>query len=163
MMRATRMESHAAIARIRRHPMNLQGEQLIRAPRVQVWAALNDPQTLMRCIPGCEEILRTGETEMQARLLAKIGPVRARFGGRILMSEIVVNEGCRMAFEGNLFRFSFGLMVCDDLGLGKSDNRPPGGELDGECLCKPADDAAVREWLSEPSSTTDESPAGVSA
>jgi carbon monoxide dehydrogenase subunit G len=81
--------------------MNLQGEQLIRAPRARVWAALNDPDMLSRCIPGCEEVKRVGDSEFETRLLAKIGPVRARFGGRVKMSDIVADEGYRISFEGD--------------------------------------------------------------
>lgn len=81
--------------------MDLQGDQLIRAPRARVWAALNDPDMLTRCIPGCEEVRRVGEDELETRMLAKIGPVRARFGGRIRMSDIVVEQGCSIAFEGD--------------------------------------------------------------
>ncbi|MGL6290715.1 MAG: SRPBCC family protein [Silanimonas sp.] len=81
--------------------MDLQGDQLIRAPRARVWAALNDPDMLTRCIPGCEEVRRVGDAELETRMLAKIGPVRARFGGRIRMSDIVAEQGCSMAFEGD--------------------------------------------------------------
>ncbi len=81
--------------------MEMQGEQLIRAPQQRVWEALNDAQILAKCIPGCEEIKRLSDTESDVRMLAKIGPVRARFSGRILMSEITVPTGCTLTFEGN--------------------------------------------------------------
>lgn len=81
--------------------MELHGEQLIRAPRQQVWDALNDPQILAKCIPGCEEMVKLSETETEARLMAKIGPVRARFSGRVRMSDIDAPAGCTLAFEGN--------------------------------------------------------------
>jgi carbon monoxide dehydrogenase subunit G len=61
--------------------MELHGEQLIRAPRQRVWDALNDAQILAKCIPGCEEMNKLSDTETEVRLLAKIGPVRARFSG----------------------------------------------------------------------------------
>ena len=81
--------------------MELHGEQLIRAPRQRVWDALNDAQILAKCIPGCEEMNKLSDTETEVRLLAKIGPVRARFSGRMLMSDITVPSGCTLAFEGS--------------------------------------------------------------
>lgn len=80
--------------------MELAGEQIIHAPRQRVWAALNDPTILSRCIPGCEEVSQISDTETQARVQLKIGPVRARFGGRILMSDIDAPSRCRLTFEG---------------------------------------------------------------
>lgn len=80
--------------------MELAGEQTIHAPRQRVWAALNDPAVLSRCIPGCEEVNKISDTETQARVLIKIGPVRARFGGKILMSDIEAPERCKLTFEG---------------------------------------------------------------
>lgn len=80
--------------------MELQGEQVIRAPRQRVWEALNDPAVLSRCIPGCEELEKITDTETHARLMAKIGPVRARFSGKILMSDIEAPARCTLSFEG---------------------------------------------------------------
>lgn len=80
--------------------MKLEGEVLIRAPRHRVWEALNDPAVLSGCIPGCEELARITETETQARLLARIGPVRARFNGRIVMSDVEAPARCTLSFEG---------------------------------------------------------------
>ncbi|WP_064262320.1 SRPBCC family protein [Variovorax paradoxus] len=81
--------------------MELQGEQWIPAGRETVWRALDDPEQLARCVPGCEEIRRLGENEMEARLLAKIGPVRAHFSGRIRRLDVVEPQSCRIAFEGS--------------------------------------------------------------
>ena len=81
--------------------MELQGEQVIGATRARVWHALNDPAVLMQCIPGCEALDRISPTESHARMLAKVGPVRARFNGRILMSNIVAPSGCTLSFEGS--------------------------------------------------------------
>lgn len=80
--------------------MELNGQQHIGAPRQKVWDALNDPDILSRCVPGCEEIVAVSETEKTARVALKIGPVRARFAGRILMSDVQVPRSCTMAFEG---------------------------------------------------------------
>lgn len=81
--------------------MEMQGEQWVQASREEVWLALNDPGVLAKCVPGCEEMRRVGDTEIEARLLAKIGPVRARFSGRILMHDVVPPASCRIAFEGS--------------------------------------------------------------
>ncbi len=80
--------------------MELVGEQLIRAPRPTVWAAINDPDILSRCIPGCEEVIAESDTERSARVLLKIGPVRARFSGRLVMADVQAPARCRMIFEG---------------------------------------------------------------
>ncbi len=80
--------------------MELNGEQIVRAPRQQVWDALNDPTTLSRCIPGCEEVTKVSETETHTRVAIKIGPVRARFAGKIFRTDVVVHSGCTLTFEG---------------------------------------------------------------
>jgi carbon monoxide dehydrogenase subunit G len=49
----------------------------------QVYAALNDPEVLRQCIPGCEELIKHSETELEAKVVLKIGPVKARFGGNV--------------------------------------------------------------------------------
>ena len=68
--------------------MDISGEFTIPAPRERVWVALNDPQVLARCIPGCEELQRTGENAFDAKMTAKIGPVKARFDTSIELSDI---------------------------------------------------------------------------
>lgn len=68
--------------------MKMSGEEVIPAPRQQVWEALNDPEVLKRCIPGCEEIRKTSPTEFEARVVAKVGPVKAGFNGAVTLSEL---------------------------------------------------------------------------
>ena len=68
--------------------MDISGEFTIPALRERVWAALNDPQVLSRCIPGCEELNRTGEHSFDAKMSTKIGPVKARFDTSIELSDI---------------------------------------------------------------------------
>jgi len=80
--------------------MELIGEQLIRAPRQRVWDALNDPKILGRCIPGCEEVQKISEIELHTRVMLKVGPVRARFSGKILMLDIEAPSTCTLSFEG---------------------------------------------------------------
>jgi len=81
--------------------MELSGDILVGAPRDRVWAALNDAGVLTRCIPGCEGMEEIGPTERTARVMVKIGPVRARFAGRIRMDDIRDGEGCTLHFEGS--------------------------------------------------------------
>ncbi|MEQ1685885.1 MAG: carbon monoxide dehydrogenase subunit G [Burkholderiaceae bacterium] len=81
--------------------MELNGDILIGAPRERVWQALNDPQVLLASIPGGEEVRQLSPTETHVRVLIKMGPVRARFVGKILMSEVRPNEGCTLNFEGS--------------------------------------------------------------
>ena len=80
--------------------MELSGEQLIAAPIPRVWLGLNDINILHASIPGCEEIERVSEEEVRAKVMFKIGPVRARFAGKLLLSDIVPDVSCSMAFEG---------------------------------------------------------------
>jgi carbon monoxide dehydrogenase subunit G len=80
--------------------MEMNGEQVVRAPRQKVWDALNDPTILSRCIPGCEEISKLSDDETTTRVAVKIGPVRARFSGRILRSDVVAPTSCTLVFEG---------------------------------------------------------------
>ena len=68
--------------------MDISGEFTIPAARERVWAALNDPEVLARCIPGCEELRRTGENAFDAKMLVKMGPVKARFETSIELSDI---------------------------------------------------------------------------
>ncbi len=81
--------------------MELTGDILIAAPREKVWAGLNDPEVLVRCIPGCEAMEATSPTERTARVAVKVGPVRARFVGHIRMADVRENEGCTLNFEGS--------------------------------------------------------------
>jgi uncharacterized protein len=80
--------------------MELNGEVLVGAPRQRVWAALNDTEVLRRCIPGCEAMEATSAHEKTATVAIKIGPVRARFSGRVRMDDIREGEGCTLQFEG---------------------------------------------------------------
>ncbi|MBN9372336.1 MULTISPECIES: CoxG family protein [unclassified Hydrogenophaga] len=81
--------------------MELNGDILIASPRDTVWAALNDPQVLARCIPGCESLEATSDTERTARVAVKVGPVRARFTGHLRLQDVRPGEGCTLQFEGS--------------------------------------------------------------
>ena len=80
--------------------MKMTGEEIIPAPREQVWAALNDPDVLKQCIPGCESITKTSDTTMEARVIAKVGPVKAAFNGIVNLSDIDPPNGYRISGEG---------------------------------------------------------------
>lgn len=80
--------------------MDMQGQRRIAASQAQVWAALNDPATLQGCLPGCERFEAVGENAYGVTLAVKVGPVSARFNGKVQLSDIRAPEGYRLAFEG---------------------------------------------------------------
>jgi uncharacterized protein len=81
--------------------MDMKGEYRVEAPRTKVWAALNDPEILKQCIPGCEEIDKQSDTEMTAKVTAKVGPVKARFTGKVTLSDLDPPNGYRISGEGS--------------------------------------------------------------
>jgi len=80
--------------------MDMSGDRLIAAPREKVWEALNDPETLKLCIPGCETIERLGENELKATASVKLGPIAARFTGKVLLSDLDPPNGYTISGEG---------------------------------------------------------------
>jgi len=80
--------------------MEMSGEQLISAPQNAVWDALNAPEMLKACVPGCESIERTGENEFQVLMVARVGPVSAKFKGKLTLSDIKPPNSYSLAFEG---------------------------------------------------------------
>ena len=80
--------------------MEMSGERSINAPRSQVWEALNDPQVLKACIPGCEEIDKTSDTSFTAKVVQKVGPVKATFTGEVDLSDIVPGESYTISGKG---------------------------------------------------------------
>ncbi len=80
--------------------MDMMGEVTIPAPRVKVWAALNDPDFLKSSIPGCESMERDGDTSFIAKVVAKIGPVKASFTGKVTLSDIDPPHGYTLSGEG---------------------------------------------------------------
>ena len=81
--------------------MELTGAVVMEAKRAQVWDALNDAAVLQACIPGCEEVVNESDTVRRARVMIKLGPVRARFNVTLTLSEVVAPERCLMSFEGS--------------------------------------------------------------
>jgi uncharacterized protein len=80
--------------------MDMTGEYRIPAPREKVWAALNDPEILKNCIPGCEELNKDSETELSAKVSTKVGPVSAKFTGKVTLSDINPPAGYKITGEG---------------------------------------------------------------
>jgi carbon monoxide dehydrogenase subunit G len=80
--------------------MEMTGEQLIAAPQNVVWDALNDPQMLKACVPGCESIEKIGENEYQVLMVARVGPVSAKFKGKLALSDIKPPDSYSISFEG---------------------------------------------------------------
>src|SRR5262245_38408016 len=81
--------------------MELTGQERIAAPRPQVWQALNDPEILKACIPGCESIELMSPTEMKARITLKLGPIKASFSGQVALSNVDPPNGYTISGEGS--------------------------------------------------------------
>ncbi|MFS8038449.1 SRPBCC family protein [Xanthobacter sp. AM11] len=80
--------------------LEMSGSYDIPAPREQVWAALNDPDVLKRIIPGCEMLERVSDSELKALVVAKVGPVKAKFKGTVTLSDMIPPESYRIDGEG---------------------------------------------------------------
>jgi carbon monoxide dehydrogenase subunit G len=80
--------------------MEMTGSRTVPASVEATWAALNDPETLKACIPGCDSIERTRENQLSATMTARVGPVSARFSGQIRLSDIVPLHSYTIHFEG---------------------------------------------------------------
>jgi uncharacterized protein len=80
--------------------MEMHGERRIPAPREAVWAKLNDPETLKACIPGCQELDKTSDTEFTAKVRAKVGPVSATFTGKVTLTDLDPPKGYTISGEG---------------------------------------------------------------
>ena len=80
--------------------MDFSGEYRIPAPRQKVWEALNDPAVLQQAIPGCETLEKTSDNEMKATVRMRIGPVSAKFGGKVTLSDFDPPNSYRISGEG---------------------------------------------------------------
>ncbi len=80
--------------------MEMTGERLIPAPRTRVWEALNDPAILKASIPGCESIEVLPDNQMRATASVRIGPIAARFNGKVTLSDIDPPNGYTISGEG---------------------------------------------------------------
>jgi hypothetical protein len=80
--------------------MKMTGQELIPAARERVWAALNDPQVLKQSVPGCQSITRTSPTAFEATVVAKVGPVKAKFAGNVTLSKLKPPESYVISGQG---------------------------------------------------------------
>ncbi len=80
--------------------MKLSDEKRIDAPREEVWRGLNDPEILKQSIPGCESLTQVSDTEFEAEVRAKVGPVKAKFKGSVTLSDLNPPESYRISGEG---------------------------------------------------------------
>ena len=80
--------------------MEMTGEQLIPASQQDTWEALNDPEVLKACVPGCESITLVNPNEYQVQMTARVGPVSAKFRGRLSLFDIKPPTSYSLAFEG---------------------------------------------------------------
>jgi hypothetical protein len=88
--------------------MEMSGEERIAASQADTWAALNDPEMLKACVPGCETIDRLAENEYQVLMVARIGPVSAKFKGKLVLSDFNPPHAYAIAFEGQGGAAGFG-------------------------------------------------------
>ncbi|MGE5826026.1 MAG: CoxG family protein [Bacteroidota bacterium] len=88
--------------------MEMTGEQLIPASQQDTWNALNDPEILKACVPGCESIDAIGENEYQVLMVARVGPVSAKFKGKLSLSDLNPPNSYSIAFEGQGGAAGFG-------------------------------------------------------
>jgi carbon monoxide dehydrogenase subunit G len=80
--------------------MKLEEERHIAADPAVVWAAVLDPDVLMRCVPGCESLTGSVADGFEAVVVQKVGPVKARFAGKVTLSDIVEGKSLRISGEG---------------------------------------------------------------
>jgi carbon monoxide dehydrogenase subunit G len=80
--------------------MEMTGERQIAAPRQRVWEALNDPAVLQAAIPGCDSVERTGDDSFQAKVSVKLGPMSAKFGGKVQLTNINPPASYTISGEG---------------------------------------------------------------
>ncbi|GAA4322361.1 carbon monoxide dehydrogenase subunit G [Pigmentiphaga soli] len=81
--------------------MKITGERVLAVPVQRVWDKLFDPETLKRCIPGCESVEKEGDALYKAVVAMAIGPLRARFAGKLQIHDAEAPVRCRLVFEGS--------------------------------------------------------------
>jgi len=81
--------------------MTMTGEFQLAVPPQTVWERLNDPETLKVCIPGCEQLDKISDTELQAVATVKIGPVKAKFKGKVTLSDLDPPHGYKISGQGD--------------------------------------------------------------
>jgi uncharacterized protein len=81
--------------------MKMSDSQRIPASKAKVWAALNNPDILKQCIPGCQSLETSVPNEMTATVVLKVGPVKATFGGKVTLSDLDPPNSYRISGEGS--------------------------------------------------------------
>ena len=81
--------------------MELNDKIFIAAPMAQVYEALNDPEVLKACIPGCEELIKHSNTELEAKVVLKVGPVKAKFSGNVTLDQSGAPDQFSLTGKGN--------------------------------------------------------------
>ena len=81
--------------------MEMQASRTLAVSQQQAWEALNDPEVLKLCIPGCDKVEPTGDNQYAVAMALKIGPVSAKFAGKITLSDIVPPKSYNIAFDGS--------------------------------------------------------------
>lgn len=88
--------------------MEMQGSRTLAVTQQQAWDAINDPQVLRACIPGCESMQADGPDRYTAVLALRVGPVAARFNGKVQLSDVKAPESCTISFDGQGGAAGFG-------------------------------------------------------
>lgn len=88
--------------------MEMQGSRVLAVTQQQAWDALLDPQVLQACIPGCEKIEATGENQYACVLAVRVGPVAARFNGKLALADVNPPHSCTIGFDGQGGAAGFG-------------------------------------------------------
>lgn len=88
--------------------MEMQGSRHLAISQQQAWDALNDPEVLQKCIPGCEKVEATGENQYAMVMAVRIGPVSARFNGKIMLADVLPPNSYTLNFEGQGGAAGFG-------------------------------------------------------
>ncbi|HXS22370.1 MAG TPA: carbon monoxide dehydrogenase subunit G [Steroidobacteraceae bacterium] len=87
--------------------MDMRGERILPADRATVWSLLNDPEILRQCVPGCESLVATAEHSYDVAMTAAVGPVRARFKGKLSLADIEAPLRYRLLFDGQSSQAGF--------------------------------------------------------
>lgn len=88
--------------------MDMQGSRELAASREQAWEALNDPEVLKACIPGCDKVEASGDNQYTIGMGVKVGPVSARFAGKIFLEDVQPPSSYTLRFEGQGGAAGFG-------------------------------------------------------
>ena len=88
--------------------MEMQGSRVLAITQQQAWEALNDPEVLKACIPGCEKLEPSGDNKYAAAVAVKVGPVSARFGGKVVLTEVQPPDSYTLNFDGQGGAAGFG-------------------------------------------------------